>query len=840
MKKIIYLIFLLFTYANLFSQSSDDNIIASRYNVLPVPEIFSTYLNDTIEEKLKERTLNVENHLKSSSDYAWKVYSDRKDNVTYHDARKREGEEKDYKLDFMESFYVKAVKRNMVHLVIPTSKKKFQSYGWIDANRLILGKYCALSEKGSPEKRMILTSTSDLDRSDPDKAILKGLKDKNYFYSPSLESKYKSTKLAAKFEILFVVKETKEAVFLSRTDQIKNSRDVYGWISKVKTTHWNHRVCLEPVSGRRVVDRFCVEFDADGKCIEFENAYVFLEPYNLERYFENAAQVKKDWVLHSIPLRPKRMNANRMRYPLMEWSGKGYNKQKIAVIAEFGDDVDYSAGDGEDKIGKESLLQRQLDSIIQLQDNVNVMIVLDGTSSMDKFGPAVAKSINDIIKNRKLAGETSNKKIRWGLSIYRDYEDGDRLFELIPITESYQRVVKKLSAKSIKYSSKAKSNSEAHYYGMTQALKNGGFKKGQSNVLVLVGDAGNHLNDEKGLNRQNVIDLIVEKNVNVISFQVNYLTGKAKKVYQKFNSDSRSYILESGKKQLLKQKGSRSKYFAGLKKEKSNSFSVAYDGYGFNENWPTFGIFNHAMPGEQMDVGTFSKNLTNSFANYMSRLEKWTNSLGDLSAGTDEVYQLMDDQEKLNFDLRLRDICDRLNLTVDQCEMLKNEGQISIAGFVHTTIKGQKVLTEVAYMSKNMKRQIDDRLNRLANVRGGSITKLREDLYTTIVMIVQGLVTGSDAGEEIIGNWTFDEVWDIILGVPFSSNSTLKYNTISSIRNTSEISNDEIKEFVEGFVSEVDRFIDFPKEKDRFSSVFRKNGQEYYWIPIQKIPRGDS
>lgn len=837
MKKIIYLIFLLFTYTNLFSQSNDENLIASRYNVLPVPDIFSTYINDTVYEKLNEKTFNISKHLKSSSDFAWTVYSDRKNNLTYLSYRKREDE--DYKrLDFMEAYRVKEVKGNMLHLVKPTSKKKFEDFGWIDANRLILGKYCSLSEKGSPVKRMILTSASDLDITD-DKAVLKGLKDKNYFYSPNLESKYKSTKKAAKFEILFVIKESKSAVFLSKTDQIKNSRDVYGWISNLKTTPWNHRVCLEPISGRRVKDRFCLEYDTDGKCIKYEQAYVFLEPYQLKRYFENAENVKRSWVLHSIPLSPKRMNANRMRYPIMEWNDKGYNKQKIAVIAEFGDDIDYAAGDGGDKIGKESLLQRQLDSIIQLQENVNVMIVLDGTPSMQKYGPAVASSINDIIENRKLAGETSNKKIKWGLSIYRDYQDGDRLFKIIPVSESYQRVIKTLK-NGINYESKNKKHSEAHYYGMTEALKNGGFKQGQSNILLLVGDAGNHLEDEKGLNKQKVIDLIVEKNVNVISFQVNYLTsGTAKKVYQKFNSDSRSYIIQSGKKQLLRQKGSRSKYFVGLNKEKSNSYSVAYDGYGFNENWPTFGIFNHALPGEAMNVKTFSENLTNSFTNYMNRLEKWTNSLGDLSSGSDEVYQLMDEQEKINFDLKLRDICDRLQLTEDQCEMLKNEGQISISGFVHTTIKDQKVLTEVAYMSKNMKRKIDDRLNRLAAIRDGNITKVRENLYNTIVMIVQGLVTGSNAGEEIIGNWTFDEVWDIILGVPFSSSSPLKDNTINSLRSP-DITNDEIQEFVEGFCSEVDRFIDFPKAKDEFSSVFRKNGQEFYWIPIQKIPRGDN
>ena len=47
--------------------------------------------------------------------------------------------------------------------------------------------------------------------------------------------------------------------------------------------------------------------------------------------------------------------------------------------------------------------------------------------------------------------------------------------------------------------------------------------------------------------------------------------------------------------------------------------------------------------------------------------------------------------------------------------------------------------------------------------------------------------------EEIIGNWTFDEVWDIILGVPFSSSSALKDNTINSLRSP-DLTNDEIQE----------------------------------------------
>ena len=383
LKEISILFLFVFFSTKIYAQENN-NIIASKFKVLPVPDVFATYVPDSINQEILQRNFKISRNKRSSSDIAWIVYSDREDNPTYVDSKEIDGEEKKY-IDFMEAFFVKKVKGNMLNIVKVKSKKKYDDYGWINANNLILSKYSILSNKGAPAKRMILTSASDLDITDT-KDVLKGLKDKNYFYSPNLENRYKSSKVAAKFEILFVVKSANNGVLLSKTDKIMNPKqDVYGWIDKVKTTQWNHRVCMEPKSGRRVKDRFCLEKNSDGKCIKYEKISVFLEPYQLERYFANSQNVKRSWVLHNIPLSVKRMNANRMRYPVMPWQDKGYNKQKIAVIAEFGDNVNTSMGD--DNLTQESILQRRLDSISQLQENVNVMIVMDGTSSMKSYGP---------------------------------------------------------------------------------------------------------------------------------------------------------------------------------------------------------------------------------------------------------------------------------------------------------------------------------------------------------------------------------------------------------------------------------------------------------------------
>ena len=138
-----------------------------------------------------------------------------------------------------------------------------------------------------------------------------------------------------------------------------------------------------------------------------------------------------------------------------------------------------------DDLTQESILERRIDSILKLQDNVNVMVVIDGTSSMKSYGPAVAASIRNIIENRGYDQDRKIKNIKWGLAIYRDYADkkDKRLFEVDPITPSYERIIKKLE--KIDYRTKNNAHPEAHYYGITEAIKQGGFKKGQSNIIIL-------------------------------------------------------------------------------------------------------------------------------------------------------------------------------------------------------------------------------------------------------------------------------------------------------------------------------------------------------------------
>jgi len=805
----------------------------------PVPDVFNTYPKSKFITQINEGVKLVASYMESTSDLAWAVYSDRKDNEVFYDPFDNEVKGR---LPFMGRYFVDKVDGNWVHLVtVKTSgisgHKVDKNIGWIDAANLILSKYPVLSDNGAPKKKMVLMSASDFD---PDKVNNRIFDDKHYFSNPATQTgnllkKYETRKKADKFKILFVVKETTSAVLLASSDKINQSSEVYGWIHQFKTTAWDTRVCLEPVSGRKAQ---LIDKNPDGSS---KSAYVFLNIYDLTTFLSNGQNISKETILKEIRLKKRRMLGMEMRYPVMPWDNNGNTRKKIAVIAQLGDLEDGIGGEC-DEVCQRAKLRHQLDSINKLANTVNALIVIDGTSSMKKYGPVVARSIENIINERQLDGE---QEMKWGLAIYRDYADKKRIFEIIRINDDDKGVVEKL--RKIDYSTKNPEHAEAHYYGMTEAIKRAGFVNGQSNIIVLVGDAGNHLNDKNNLTKESVIDLLAEKRINLISFQVNFLTGSAAPAYSKFSGDSKSYILNSAKKFINKLNNSKGLNVRLNKGTTQNSYSLGFSGFKSEKTKPLFGMFNHALPGNSMSVRIFRNNFVNSYLNYMKLLDYQRNKLNCLITNdcdpeeevTEECARcgkLLDACKCPIFDGETDDICRLLNLTDEQCQLFVDQGQISISGFTHMKLGNDEVFNSVAYMSTTYKAKLDERLGELAYITGSG-QKARDKFYKTLISLIKGLV-GENTPETEIKKWTFDETWEIILNIPFSNKSSLNTRQISDLL-TENISSDEFEIFLENFKGQTETFINFPRDKDLKYTEYRSGSQTFYWIPFSVIPRGE-
>jgi len=805
----------------------------------PVPDVFNTYPKSKFITQINEGVKLVASYMESTSDLAWAVYSDRKDNEVFYDPYDTEVKDK---LPFMGRYFVDKVDGNWIHLVtVKTSgisgHKVDKNIGWIDAANLILSKYPVLSNNGAPKKKMVLMSASDFD---PGKVNNRIFDDKHYFSNPTTQTgnllkKYETRKKADKFKILFVVKETASAVLLAASDKINQSSEVYGWIHQFKTTAWDTRVCLEPVSGRKAQ---LIGKNPDGSS---KSAYVFLNTYDLTNFFDMGQIKPKVTFLKEIRLKKRRMLGMEMRYPVMPWDNNGNTRKKIAVIAQLGDLEDGIGGECDEECQR-AKLRHQLDSINKLANNVNALIVIDGTSSMKKYGPVVAKSIEKIINERQIDGK---QKMKWGLAIYRDYADGNRKFEIIPLNDDPRGVVEKL--RRIDYSSKNLEHAEAHYYGMTEAIKRAGFVNGQSNIIVLVGDAGNHLNDKNNLTKESVIDLLAKKRINLISFQVNFLTGRAAPAYSKFSGDSKSYILNSAQKFIDKLHNSKGLNVRLNKGTTQNSYSLGFTGFKSEKTKPLFGMFNHALPGNSMSVKVFRNNLVNSFLNYMNLLDVQKKKINCLITNDCDTKEDLDETVECArcgkfackcpiFDGETDDICRLLNLTDEQCQLFVDQGQISISGYTHMKLGNDEVFNSVAYMSTTYKEKLNERLGELAYI-SGSGQKARDQFYNALVSLIKGLV-GENTPEEEIKKWTFDETWEIILNIPFSNRSSLNTRQINDLL-TDNISSDEFEIFLENFKGQTEAFINFPRERDLKYTEYRSGSQTFYWIPFSVIPRGE-
>ena len=839
MKQLLFTILLSYFSINIFSQNT-----AKEMGVLAIPAYFDTYMSEGAINKVFNEDISLNELIKNTnSPLPWIVYSDRSSNKYLDEI---DGF-KDGELSIGEPLVVYSVKGSWLEVgLIPLREnKKFTHLkkGWIRADQLILSPYAVIGKEGGPRKGMVLTSVNSFDRTDD---VMKILENKFYYRTPDLSEK--SNNKAKKFQFLFILKETNDAFLLSKTDNlgksISNSKsNIRGWLPKGKVTKWNHRVCLEPSISDRAVNAY------SGKTI-----YVIDSESHYKTYLEQGSLPNKDWAIREIELKNRRPFAYQMRMPILpDWDGQDENNKKVAAIAQMliNDDSDNDVlteeqkrEQGKIKVDKEdklALLKTQLAETKAKRNKINILFVLDGTKSMGDYGPAIARSIKEFIKVRD--SKFSDDSYRFALAVYRHYKDDGGvppLFDFTPFTGNVRQIQDKLE--NLVFDSKNKEvNEESHYYGMIKAIEKASFNPKETNIMVLVGDAGNEKIDALGFQADEVKSLLYKNNISFISYQVNYLDKKA---YKTFNSDVYSYMKFIGMKH-----SSTSSFYTGSTFERTsseNTFKLKFnttDQSDQKEMYPIFGKLKYASIGSSMRVSVFENNLISSldeYVNSLSVLEKYLTQLiedgmkeldgkysPDVTVGEDE------DEDEVVFTKGFEDYLRRLGYSEEAIEMLKRQGEISAQGFLSLKLRGveEPAFVPVIFISKEYKDVLSDKLDNIASAKGLRGSKAREVMYTAIVSVMKSIM-GSEVSTESIDKLTFNQVWMQVLGVPFNGNTMLKNMKIYQIK--TEMDEEEFKDFYADFAEDVE---DFKKwdVTDKYS-MWKKAGQTYYWIPLSEVP----
>jgi len=844
MKKLFLIILVTSAYYSVFAQNLPT---AKEWNVLPVPDFFNDYVRYQDIVDIENNKITIESFYKEAvSKQPWIVYSDRSENG-YEDEYSNGFKSGELKIGQPLVVYnVKANRIQVGNLPQREGKKyKNEILGWIDAKRLILSSKAVLGTKGGPRKGMVLTSVDAFDQDDDIVEILEN----NYYFQSPIFSGSKSVERdtqAKKFQFLFILKQTPNGYLLSSTDNlgldIKRSHlNIRGWLPSGKITLWEHRVCLEPTNEPDVVDKHINK-----------KFHVIDEEYNFDKYLQSGQLGNKSWTLREIELDYKRPLAHVMRMPILSgWRNETDANKKIAAIAQMiadedENDVEIEIENKGDQIAK---LKSQLAKMEELEKQINILFVIDGTASIRKYGPSASNAVSEFMKTMR--SDLSTNNFRFALGVYRHYVDSKNPtfpdYECESWTANEDIIKKKLE--SLKFASSNPKHEESLFMGLTRSINDANFNPDETNIVVLIGDAGNDNEDfRQEYTVEKVVDLVHRKKINLISFQVNY---PAKKAYAFFNKEVNQIIEKSASKHIESGIDAGSDTYKDYRYDfngEDQTYFLRYTGSNTltsNDIAPSFGFLNYAVKGASMNTDVFEMNLVKTLKDYVIKVDNLTRSLADaVSGSTGETGDVRKNRNKKIVDGPVmspgfKDYLKRKGFTDEEIDEIANQGEISAQGYF--TINHPNVYSEsfdepafkpVIFISKDYKDKMDSQLDQISSVnKNQRIEKKREAMFYAIIGILKSIL-GDEMSEDRLQLYTFDQVWNEVLGVPFMGNPTMKNQPIHYIK--TDMNNDEFNDFYINFLGEVREFKLFNPD-DEYTK-WKKSGQTYYWIPLEMVP----
>jgi len=791
MKRILIIACMLLFQSQSFSQTT------GRDGYIVLPKELDGYQKSAFMNSLYDGKKPL-NSLDYSTESAWIIYSDRQNNPVYD---RPSGRVVGSSLNFMEPLRVKAIQGDWINVFSGTieDKGRFKNdvdRGWIQVKYVVLSSYAVLNDQSAPRKAMALISLRDgqLNQGDIPKDLQKNY---NLYFDPG-KQQLKGT--SQKFIIRFILKESTTSKLLSNTDKLGNNatalkNNVAGWMANFHITEWDTRLCLEPASNTQAVQAY-QGFDVP----------VFPTREQLERYY-TSGNVKGAILKNKLRAQPQ--SPYIMRLPILESMGGKDEMKKVATVGSLR---------GELSNDERANFETEVRRLTKLQKNINILFVIDGTQSMSRIYSPVAQSIKRVIRNNAEIGAN----LKFGALVYRDYPDGADAFTIQPLTSNTSQVEDWLMRVVCK--SADKDLAEAQYMGIIEGVKKAGFVQGQSNIIVLVGDAGNHVPDPKGLTVPKVVNDMSAYDMSFISFQV--INGKDQS-FADFNADSQDYIrglaakvnvINGQKAKLVKHQKIPNTYVLQFIGESGQDLSDIY----------RFGRFTYAQIETQMATSVLEENINNALTGYLSAVNKKVESI--LAILENGVQGGIYDESVIHY------ICSKMQeegkMTYNECvEFIGSLGEFSFEGYTNMTYNDQSLpcYEPVVFLSKDEFDQVVKTLNSLNIARTAS--EKRKALYTALLEQSKKML--GEVSDDNIENKTLNEIWKIILNVPFDYGNN-KYGGLADtkLKELLQLNDKNFDLFLRDFESKIRTF-----NPDRFSDrSFELAGQKFYWVPLKYFP----
>ena len=761
---------------------------------------------------LKEQDANA---LLKSSDYGqnnpprnvkyWIAYSDRSNNTTYTAPG---GTEKYKTLEFgqkvriakIQNRYALIYKEPVEDEAYPRISQHAESMGWISMDNLLLWHSSIADPKGIYYKALLCINLDAV-----------GSSLGKIYLNPKDKTNYNAVKNDMNF--YFVMKREGNLALLSRVHTMDALADnlLIGWLSNDSYVEWNQRACIEPTW-----DQKDVEYFADEKV----QAIIYDSPQFKEAV--NKITFKRKEQTGQYDKHMYRQHPDLLRFPILDnGTAELYNCSTFGTADGKVANVETIAEEG-------ASASSYKESVLREMTNINIGIVIDGTSSMESFYPAVKEALKQSIK----VFDESKYKVKVGLVIYRDYSNGEWATEKVKLTNPKNPKLDSFLDTGGEYGIKSggdKTYAEALYLGINTAIDELGFNKNHSNILLVIGDCGNDVEDDK-IKQEDIINKLVEQNINLIGFQVRQGNHDA---FNLFNSQMGKILKSSLEKRYAQ-------LLANTKVEKTGNEDVSVkiaetkDGYKLiNKDDDLFvGSLNYPSFGEEMPVSKLSNLIEEDIIDFADMIQKHIN-LVDLSL----LPGFANSSNSEGFS-KFEEAFVRSKLGDERYEVAQQAGAMfAFKGYTpkkHTS--GTDFFKPIIFISSD---ELNTLIERLAPVNAAS-SQLHSDpnadrsSYITAMKSLIQVMVPDEASDERMNKMTYDEIMQLASGLNVSAAALNKGYSLAELASPEAVPFSQFSGLISDFNRKFKKLQDLKTKPYKYSKTM--SGVKYYWLPVEDLP----
>lgn len=729
-------------------------------------------------------------------DRYWNVWSDRSKNTSYNGPSESSGKYKE--LTFNQSLriadiqngYALVYEEPMQGMKSPVISEQAICMGWVKMDNLLLWENCPTNDLGIYHKALIVANVEGWS-----KAAGTSNYDKSY---KNFENKDGMEKVKTDMTFYFVMKEVGDYVLLARSAKMsKGSTDqhLYAWVNKNTYVPWDQRTCLEGNWEPAVAEN-----------LKGEKVGV----YKGSKKGTEITLGRENGVTKN-PATKYRFPKKRLRFPLLDINGDKYAITAFATpdgtISEFKEDeAELDAASRADEIKGVSMEET---------NKINLIVVIDGTSSMEKYYKPMQDAIQ---KAYETFGNQNGVKVKAGVVIYRDYADGEYMLETLPMTDPNSEKLKEFLSNGGKYgiksSPKDRTSAEALYQGLNAALdaKHMGYSKNNSNIMFVIGDCGNDANDNK-ISQQDIIDKSADLKINMVAFQVR---NKDDAAFNDFRRQMGAILRGNLKKQ----------YKDVIK------WDILPDGIILksieNVRTPIMAALRNADKGEDMNPLKLNEIIKENYIKFEDVIKAKNYIINHSEEYLVDLDQIPDAREMAERAMALDFL--QSFFTPEQQNIIKKRGLITAFNgqTAQKAANGQDYWKPVLFITGD---EFTSLLETLKTVYVGATTGKRKAYVNSLKKLIQTILP--DISDEEMNNKDIKEVMDLVTGLIVKTKS-LSSHTILEIQDEKIVNQAEFDRIISDFKQKYEYLDNIHTDEYEFSVLVQ--GVRWYWLPVEAMP----